>query len=185
MAQPHRGPGWRDLESGPGPPETPINCASFALFFVFVLIVAVVIAVGGVLLSNRVDALAKRVDALEDARDPPRKAERRAPPTVVAAKPALAARPVWAKAPPTPHWLQFESPLDDVPIRLSSVEGLSAAITNGFKIECNFGKSVIVAGPEQILVEISINDETAEEFATIQSLAPAFRGRECVLEWMA
>lgn len=99
----------------------------------------------------------------------------------------VAERPAWATE-SKPRWLQFETPYDDTTVRMPAQgghKGLVAARQNGFRVECNFGATVVSASPDQVSLDVQLNDETGEEYALVRSLAPAFRGRPCVLEWMA
>ena len=101
-------------------------------------------------------------------------------------KAPIAERPVWATE-LKQQWLQFETPLDESTIRLppnGSHRGLSTAETMGYKIECNFGDSRIQSARGQIDFLFHTNDETGEEYATVRVPGPAFRGRQCVLEWL-
>lgn len=101
-------------------------------------------------------------------------------------KAPIAERPAWATE-LKPQWLQFETPLDESTIRLppkGSHRGLSVAESMGYKIECNFGDSRIQSAHGQIEFSFHTNDETGDEYATLRVPGPAFRGRQCVLEWL-
>lgn len=129
--------------------------------------------------AARKDIILQRQEALPAPVPPP------APPAVSRAP--VAQRPEWATE-SKPRWLQFETPYDDATVRMPAHgghKGLVAARQNGFRVECNFGATVVSASPDQVSLDVQLNDETGEEYALVRSLAPAFRGRPCVLEWMA
>lgn len=128
-----------------------------------------------------------RLDAIVQRRELPAPDPSSVPKPVAPSKAPVAERPQWATE-LKPRWLQFETPLDDALARLppdGGHKGLAVAGTNGFKIECNIGGSVMQPTRDQIDLTFFTNDETGDEYAMVRVPGAAFRGRDCALEWMA
>lgn len=103
------------------------------------------------------------------------------------AKPVIAAKPKWARN-LVPQWLQFETPVEASKFRLppsGGHRGLYQAYQNGYTIECVFGTDNTQAARTAISLEFHLNDEDGQEYAEASVTAPAFRGRECAIEWMS
>lgn len=125
-----------------------------------------------------------RMDALVQRREEPEAKPAQLP---APSRAPVAERPQWATD-LKPRWLQFETPIDDHTARLppeGGHKGLFAAGSNGFKVECNFGGSVVQPTRDQVELTFFTNDESGDEYAVVRVPGPAFRGRECALEWMA
>ena len=103
------------------------------------------------------------------------------------AKPVIAAKPKWARN-LTPQWLQFETPVEGGSFRLppsGGHRGLYQAHQNGYTVECVFGAGNTQPARTAISLEFHLNDEDGQEYAEAEVVAPAFRGRECAIEWMS
>ncbi len=192
---------WRDYEAAP----TQYGCGGVALLLCLIIALTVGFVIYAALTGNRINDLendvkklktqaatparapsdtTRRIDAVLQRQDKPPVPQLPAP---LPSKPPVAERPMWASE-LKPRWLQFETPMDDTLMRLppdGGHKGLAVAEANGYKVECHFGDSVIQSARGQIELVFSTNDETGEEYAVVQVLGPAFRGRACVLEWMA
>lgn len=194
------------------------GCGALVALLGVIALVGVGMVVYIVITENRLERLENRVDDLKEAvsvssssksvssanarlrMDAVLERQPMAPVAAIAAPPppppphpsrppmVVAEKPKWASE-LRPHWLQFETPVDDVEFRLppsdSGLRGLYAASENGYTLECVFGERNVQPARTAIALEFHINDETDEEYAIGRVIGPAFRGRACAIEWMA
>jgi hypothetical protein len=125
-----------------------------------------------------------RMDALLERQQPDPSA---LPHASQPSKPVVAAKPKWARN-LAPQWLQFETPVEGGAFRLPPTgghRGLYQAHQNGYTVECVFGADNTQPARTAISMEFHLNDEDGQEYADAEVIAPAFRGRECAIEWMS
>lgn len=189
------------IRDAPPPPKRAQSSGCGAVVLLLVLNVLTIAGIVFYVIMNegRVQKLEERVDDLKTATVvmvPSQRMRMDAllersesaalPQTTRPPKPVIAEKPKWARN-LAPKWLQFETPAEPGSFRLppsGTHAGLYQAFQNGYTVECMFsGKSQPARA--SITFEFHKNDEDGQEYADVIVTAPAFRGRECAIEWMS